>query len=65
MTYVVPPPGPREYVEVGGNIEPMEPTQYLEFRSGVLHQWFVATRNDKAGGIIHQKGEWRPVPSRS
>lgn len=52
-------------MEVGGNIEPLEPTAWLEFRSGILHQWFVATRHDSATGTTHMKGEWRPVPNRT
>ena len=59
------PLGPRDYVEVGGNLEPLEPTAWLEFRSGILHQWFVATHHDRSADVIHQKGEWRPVPNRT
>lgn len=61
MTVFPGPPGSREYVEVGGNLEPMEPTPYIEWRAGVLHQWFVAIREDKVNGTTHHKGEWRVI----
>jgi hypothetical protein len=52
----------REYIECGPNLEPLEPTSYLEFRGGILHQWFEATCTTAGhGGTIYTKGVWRPV----
>lgn len=49
-----------DYIQVGPNIEPLEPTAHLMFEGGVLKQWFVARCT--VNGITYTKGEWRPVP---
>jgi hypothetical protein len=49
-------------VEVGGNLEELLPTSFLQFRDGILHQWFEATRRTPIA--VHTRGEWRPVPER-
>lgn len=52
------------FVEVGGNLERLEPTPKLKFVNGVLHQWFEASAKISDGfGTIAYKGEWHPVPS--
>lgn len=51
-------------VEVGGNIERLEPTPKLKFVNGVLHQWFEASAVvSGAYGVVATRGEWHPVPS--
>lgn len=52
------------FVEVGGNIERLEPTPKLKFVNGVLHQWFEArTKISGSYECYATKGEWHPVPS--
>lgn len=55
-----------EYVQCGPNLEPLQPTAYLEFKGGILHQWFEARCETSGhGGTIYTQGVWRPVPNRS
>ncbi len=56
-----PPERTRENVLCGPNIEELRPTPWLEFRSGVLHQWFEAIADAPSG--THSFGKWKPVPS--
>jgi hypothetical protein len=55
-----------EFVQCGPNLEPLEPTPYLEWKSGQLYQWFEAKCTTAGhGGQVYTTGCWRLVSNRS
>jgi len=54
-----------DYKPIGDCLAEMLPTPFLEFRGGVLHQWFEASAYNSIYGGVSTIGEWRPVPSRA